>query len=214
MSREPGVDPLHDPRVRAVARSLRAARPAASEPGGGIPPLIRASVALVVRPEPSDLELLLIRRAEFPGDPWSGHMALPGGRHDPGDPDALATALRETREEVGIHLDGAGALLGPLERLGPRPGAPPVEISPFVFAVPAGSSTVTNHEVDLAVWIPLRHLAQPGAATEYLYALGDADPVPFPAYGIGEYVIWGLTYRILTSFLEITGFARQGEHGV
>src|SRR4029450_1300778 len=75
----------------------------------------RAAVAVVLRPGAADsAELLLIERARKAGDPWSGHMALPGGRHDPEDVELRSTAERETLEEVGIDLRG-GELLGQLE---------------------------------------------------------------------------------------------------
>ena len=64
-----------------------------------------AAVALMLRERSGRLELLVIQRAEKAGDPWSGHMALPGGRREPGDRDAYDTARRETLEEVGIDLD-------------------------------------------------------------------------------------------------------------
>ena len=66
------------------------------------PELLWAAVAIVLAPDPD--AVLLIRRAERAGDPWSGHMALPGGRYEPKDPDLLGTALRETVEEVGVAL--------------------------------------------------------------------------------------------------------------
>ena len=69
------------------------------------------AVALVLAPGSMGLEALFIRRAERADDPWSGHIALPGGRREPGDADRLATAVRETREEVGVTLP-ASALLG------------------------------------------------------------------------------------------------------
>lgn len=187
-------------RIRALQKLLAdAALPRRSLPAG----VARASVALVVRPAGDDLEVLLIRRAVSPRDPWSGHMALPGGRHDPVDPDAVATAVREAQEEVGIDLVRHGLLLGALDEVRPRPGAPLVAISPFVFAVPADTRTRVNHEVDVAVWIPLAHLAGPGAATEYLHALSGGEPLRFPALGYQEFVIWGLTHRILTQFLRL-----------
>ncbi|MCA9639821.1 MAG: NUDIX domain-containing protein, partial [Myxococcales bacterium] len=70
-----------------------------------------AAVAAVLRPTDADTEVLLIRRAEHEGDPWSGHMAFPGGRHDPTDPDLLTTARRETLEEVGLDLSRRARLL-------------------------------------------------------------------------------------------------------
>src|SRR5262245_41364530 len=65
----------------------------------------RAAVALVFcAPPGAEPELLFIERARREGDPWSGHMAFPGGRRDPKDTDLAATAARETHEEVGLGL--------------------------------------------------------------------------------------------------------------
>ena len=64
----------------------------------------------------ADEKLLFIRRAVNKKDPWSGHVALPGGRQDKEDgEDGEATAVRETMEEVGVDLrDGSWAPLGRL----------------------------------------------------------------------------------------------------
>lgn len=198
-----------DPRILALRDRLAAYRPVRWDgTDGGA----RASVALVVRPAPTDLDLLLIRRAEAPGDPWSGHMALPGGRRSPADADARATAARETREEVGVDLAAAGVPLGSLDDVAPLSRAPRIVVSPFVFAVPPGTTTTPNHEVALAVWVPLQRLAAPGAATEYLHALASGEQLRFPAIGFEEHVIWGLTHRILTHFFAVAGLHQeQGE---
>lgn len=194
---------MHDPRLQLIRDALarRPGRRAAA--AAGTP---RASVALVLRPAPADLELLLIKRAERAGDPWSGHMALPGGRSDPADADAERTAVRETLEEVGIDLAACGAGLGSLDDLVPRGGAPQIVVSPFVFGAPAAAVATPNHEVDAAVWIPLRELAHPDAATEFLLetVTGTASPPRrFPAIGTRGYVIWGMTHRILDDFLAL-----------
>ena len=76
-----------------------------------------AAVALVLREHASDLELLFIQRAKHPKDPWSGHMAFPGGRMDPGDPDGKGAARRETLEELALDLERDGELLGRLSDL-------------------------------------------------------------------------------------------------
>jgi 8-oxo-dGTP pyrophosphatase MutT (NUDIX family) len=181
---------------------LLAARPhrlAATAPG-----LPAASVALVLRPGPHGPELLLIRRAERAGDPWSGHMALPGGRRDPGDADAEDTAARETHEEVGIDLRGEGRLLGALDEVRPvSQRAPKILVSPFVYAVRPDACARPNPEVALALWVPVADLASPSAVTEFIYQLEDGTAVTFPAFGAGEHVVWGLTYRILTGFLRL-----------
>lgn len=199
---------MDDPRLRALREAL-AARPArVPDPEPGLP---AAAVALVLRPvgggEP---ELLLIRRAEREGDPWSGHMALPGGRAAPDDADAAATAARETREEVGIDVAGAGVLLGPLDAVLPQSSrAPRIAVSAFVFAVEAGTAAVPNHEVQEALWVGLDELSEPGAATEYLYELHDGTTMTFPAFGARGNVVWGLTHRILTGFLELYAQATE-----
>lgn len=188
-------------RLFELLRSELARRPGwrASVPPG----VRRAAVALLLRPAAGELELLLIKRAVRRGDPWSGHMALPGGRRDPGDADDAATAVRETREEVGIDLDAVGRPLGSLDEVAPRSGAPQLVVSPFVFAVPPDTSATPNAEVEAAVWIPLRELAHPDAATEHLLETVTGDPRRFPAIGTRGYVIWGMTHRILSNFIEV-----------
>lgn len=197
-------------RVRQIRAQL--ARRARSAPGAAIRAKTpRAAVALVVRPGPGDLEVLLIKRATLQGDPWSGHMALPGGRRSPADRSDRETAIREAAEEVGIDLRDPAALLGQLNDVEPRSGAPQIVVSSFVFAVGAGAEARPNAEVALAVWAPLAKLAAPGAATQYLHALDGGARLRFPAIGYQEHVIWGITHRILAQFLEIahTG-AEQG----
>jgi 8-oxo-dGTP pyrophosphatase MutT (NUDIX family) len=69
-----------------------------------------AAVAVVLREADGGPEVLFIERARRAGDPWSGHMAFPGGRIDPEDAHARGAAERETREEVGVDLAGAEPL--------------------------------------------------------------------------------------------------------
>ncbi|MDP5071772.1 MAG: NUDIX domain-containing protein, partial [Congregibacter sp.] len=64
----------------------------------------RAAVALVLQLRDGELGVLMIRRAEREGDPWSGQMAFPGGRMDKTDANGYAVAVRETHEEVGLLL--------------------------------------------------------------------------------------------------------------
>ena len=202
---------MNDPRLAALEAALATRPPlrAAADAQAA-----RASVALLLRPAADDLELLLIHRAEREGDPWSGHVALPGGRASAHDADAAATAARETREEVGIDLDVRGRLLGALDDVAPRSArAPGIVVSPFVFAVAADAEAVPNHEVQAAVWVPLGHLQHPGAATEYLYAMGDGRTLTFPAFDARGYVVWGLTHRILTGFLELHAQVFGGNGG-
>jgi len=183
-------------RLTRLARRLAAHQPAT---GGDDPALIWAAVSVVLVPDPE--AVLVIRRAERPGDPWSGHMALPGGRREPGDADLLETAIRETREEVGLQLERS-QLLGSLDDVVPRtPVLPPIAVRPFVFSLPRQPSVRPNPEVAYVRWVPLHHLLDPDT---YHSARIDVRGAPreVPAYRLEETIVWGMTERILTALLE------------
>jgi 8-oxo-dGTP pyrophosphatase MutT (NUDIX family) len=167
-----------------------------------------AAVALVLRAT-DDVELLLIQRARHAHDPWSGHMALPGGRRAPGDADLAATALRETEEETGLPISRIGTLLGPLDEVAPlNPRLPPIVVAPFVVQVPAACNLRPDpREVAAALWIPLAVLRDPATLGEIVVDLSDEGSRRFPSFRYGDRVIWGLTYRILDQFLEIAAEA-------
>ena len=170
-----------------------------------------AAVALILRPpaecdDPAveQCDFLAIRRAESHGDPWSGQMALPGGRLDDSDPGLPGAAIRETCEETGVDLTGAGAVLGRIEAL--RPMAvriPPITIWPFVFRVTAGrTARVASHEVASVHWFPLAALEDPANQGSYPWKYRGVVR-HFPCVRIDGQVIWGLTYRVITRFLEV-----------
>ena len=161
-----------------------------------------AAVALILLEGLHGLEALFIRRAERADDPWSGQVALPGGRYEPDDADLLATAIRETHEETGVDLSVAERL-GALDDLYPRtPTLPPVVVRPFVFALASRPALVASAEVQRAFWLPLARFAEPGVRRDLTLALRGVERT-FPAYLVGEEVIWGMTERILTSFLRV-----------
>jgi 8-oxo-dGTP pyrophosphatase MutT (NUDIX family) len=191
---------MREPDIEALEAAL-ASRPPFRAPDDDTP---RAAVALVLRKGAPGLELLLIRRAEREGDPWSGHMALPGGRAAASDASLAATAVRETREEVAIDLDRDGRLLGELDQMAPRSvRIPSIVVAAFVFHLQTGIEPRPNHEVQEAVWVPVRQLLQPEAMTEYLHELAEGPPLAFPAFDAQGYIVWGLTHRILSGFLEL-----------
>lgn len=167
-----------------------------------------AAVAVVVRPR-EDLEVLLVRRARRQADPWSGHTALPGGRRQPEDAGLLQTALRETEEETGVSIATAGRALGFLDDVEPAtPRLPPIVIAPLVAAVgPEVDAIPDGREVTAALWVPLAALRDPEARAEHRIERADFRRV-FPAIRHRDHVVWGLTHRILTEFLEVA--ARAG----
>ena len=161
-------------------------------------PLIWAAVAVVLAPGPD--ALLLIRRAERTGDPWSGHMALPGGRQDPADPDLFSTAVRETVEEVGLPL-GRAQLLGSLDDVVPRtPVLPPIAVRPFVFALDHRPLLSLNPEVAAVRWVPLDLLLHPETYNSVELEIRGEQRV-FPAYRLDDSIVWGMTERIVTNLL-------------
>lgn len=183
-------------------KQVLTARPARVTTRDGI--MREAAVSLLIRPR-DQLEILLIKRALHDTDPWSGHVALPGGRRDDTDADLLETAVRETQEEVGVRVRPADAFIGALDELAPRNRRlPPIVIAPFVFGVPPDTAATPNPgEVDAAIWVPLSALRDEAAASEILIEL-EGGSRPFPSLTYGEYVIWGLTHRILVQFLDLS----------
>ena len=162
-----------------------------------------ACVAAILRPGSDGAEVLLIRRSEQIGDPWSGQLALPGGRHDPSDRDLLYTATRETSEEVGLDLDRGSEWIGQLADVqavsrGRRLG---LFIRPFVFAFDdpghaTDALTLNPSEVAEALWAPLGPMARGELDTTKRYVY-EGHELDLPAYDVGGRVVWGLTHRVL-----------------
>ena len=160
-----------------------------------------AAVAAVLHDEPAGPRVLLMKRTERLGDPWSGHISLPGGRYDQRDEDLLATAIRETREELGIELAGA-RLLGNLPTLSPLSAGPNgIEVTPFVFATQEPVEPHVSAEAAAAFWLPIE-TAMSGALDD-LYTYPGTDR-RFPSWRFEGHVIWGLTFRILAELLART----------
>jgi 8-oxo-dGTP pyrophosphatase MutT (NUDIX family) len=191
---------LADPRIARIARELE------RQPGAVLPPdptSRHAAVALIMRrDENDDIELLMIRRAAFPSDPWSGHIALPGGRHEPGDNSLEETAIRETREETAIDLSRSARLLGTLDEIHPRtPLLPPLIIRPHVFVVSSNVTITPSQEVAEAFWVPLPLLADPSATGEVTFTDRGVERTE-RSFRVGDRVVWGLTERVLRQFLR------------
>jgi 8-oxo-dGTP pyrophosphatase MutT (NUDIX family) len=163
----------------------------------------RAAVAVVAHDAAVEPEMLFIERARHPADPWSGHMAFPGGRVDPGDTDARAAAERETLEEVGLSLARA-ELLGRLDdvQAGVRLVAPLV-LSAFVYRLDTRAALTLNHEVAEALWVPVPTLLDPARHVGHR-----RGPTKWPGICVGDperHVVWGLTYRLLEGLFGVAG---------
>lgn len=144
----------------------------------------------------------MIQRAERDGDPWSGQIALPGGRRQSDDATLQDTALRETLEETGIDLAQHGLVLGTLDELRPRtPVLPPIIVTPFVAVAPADIPLQISDELADAFWAPWSTFADPVRIDESTVTVrGAAWKVS--SYLVGERVVWGMTERMLRQLAE------------
>ncbi len=172
-------------------------------------PILHAAVSVILRPADDGAELLLIKRSDHERDPWSGHMAFPGGKHEPHDPHLLATAIRETREETELVLpdDDHPGFLGRLPEVSPRGASrlPPLIVTPFLFEVQAGAEArIGSAEVQQIHWIRLAELVDPGNRGEYIMPIGDARR-RFPSIDVAGEQVWGLTWRIIEGLRGLAG---------
>lgn len=179
--------------------------------GTGMEGGTRAAVAAILREhEGADgAELFFIQRAEHPKDPWSGHIAFPGGRKEQDDASLLVTAIRETLEEVGVDLSRA-------ELVGRLPDVPAFSRSkrgrlvatPWVFAVRGDVEVVPNEEVASVIWTPFASLARGEGRGTYSFTYEDkAYELPCIRLEPGQRVLWGMTYRMVETMLEALGMS-------
>jgi len=162
-----------------------------------------AAVMLLLREGSRGLEVLLGERTKREGDPWSGQIGLPGGRHHPEDGTLLRTALRETREEVGVDLEGRAEILG---HMAPRaPGnKPQMLVVPFVALAPEPIEPRPGPEMTSTFWCVLQDLPATQGKTTVVTILGE---LTVPSFTFEGRLIWGFTYRILEELLVFVGLS-------
>ena len=198
----PGVDGLRRPDSGidepTLDVALRHISHSGAREGPGPEGLPQAAVAAVFKPGRLDTELLFIERATREGDPWSGHMAFPGGRSEDGDRDSFHTAERETVEELGLDLDPAGRLGSLTDVEGGRATNRLLTVSGHCYWWPESGypPLEPNEEVADALWVPLSDLLDRGRYIDYWYPPSGST---FPGIQLDDdsKVIWGLTLRFL-----------------
>ena len=167
----------------------------------------RAAVAALLRFEDgANPEVLLMRRAEAEHDRWSGQVCFPGGKSEPGDLDLRATATRETHEELGFGLDACSRFLGPMDALQAiaRGRILSTSISPFVYLQTAEPQIRLGPEAAHSFWLPLNQAARGDFNSTFDYVAGDKT-IPFPCWRFDGEVIWGLTFKMLGTLIELVG---------
>jgi len=155
-----------------------------------------ASVAITLA-GPS-LKTLMIKRAEREGDPWSGQVAFPGGRREGQDRSLLETATRETKEEVGINLRRSAVYLGHLGAFRTHTGM--MLVMPCAFLMRKEERVEPNAEVSSYRWIPVEVFLRENSRSTYTLKSG-GEKVKVPSYVYQDYVIWGLSYRMISAML-------------
>lgn len=165
---------------------------------------LRTAVAVLLRFDRGVPDVLLMKRAEREDDRWSGHISLPGGRESPGDADLLATAMRETHEELGVDLGAGARLIGRLEplRAMARGKVLPMWIAPFVFVETLPATIALGHEAQEAFWLPLDQVAA-GAFSGELAYVHEGETFQLPCWRYQGHVVWGLTYRMLDDLVRL-----------
>lgn len=157
-----------------------------------------AAVLVGLVPRDDGLRVLLTRRTEHLRD-HAGQISFPGGRHEPQDSDAEATALRESEEEVGLPR-------GQVELLGRLPDYHTVTryvVTPVVALLHPPFDLVPDpFEVAEAFEVPLSYLMTPAHHQRHRFMFEGHErqflAMPWQAAaGEREYFIWGATAAML-----------------
>jgi len=166
---------------------------------------VHASVMMILKESGQDYSLLFIKRPESERDPFSGHMAFPGGRMESVDKSKLETAIRETYEEVGININSSGRILGSLDDINPNnPRARNYIVTPYLSVLSEEVFLKPDiNEVEKTVWIPMHHLVDDRNAQVRMRERGGRMVKDY-AYNYEQYIIWGMTGRILHQFLSFS----------
>jgi len=161
----------------------------------------QAAVAAILREQGSETQALFILRAQKEGDPWSGHMAFPGGHRDPIDSDLQQTAVRETLEELNLDLNKHARLLGPLEQVSANPRIDMV-VAPYVYVLESEPEIIPNDEVADFHWGSLHKMFSGEALTRREFHV-QGETRSFPGYGVEGEIVWGMTFRMLDRFFTL-----------
>ena len=165
----------------------------------------QAAVSIVLRPSEKDTEALFILRATKEGDPWSGHMAFPGGHFEASDASLRRPAERETLEEIGLDLTMAAKYIGQIDPVQANPRGRDLDmiVTPFVYELTASAVSFNpNYEVADVLWGSLREMYEGSAHRISEFDIG-GDRVKYPGFSVGGEIVWGLTYRMIELFFAV-----------
>ena len=160
-----------------------------------------AAVALLLKPKRNDFDVLLVKRVKNPSDPWSGQMALPGGKREPKDASLKDTVMRETLEETGVELSQC-RFLGVLNAVRSEP-KPDFKILPFVMLLEDEPQLKLNKaELETFIWVPYEEVVLSKGTAEFSFG-------KVPAYIFADAIVWGVTYKILSDFVKAVAASQK-----
>jgi len=164
----------------------------------------RSAVAMILQELEGELHILMIKRADKKGDPWSGHMAFPGGRMEKSDAHGFAVAVRETEEEVGLRLGAEDHCIGRLSEINASPlrRGFGMAVTPFVFRLQREVTFTPNHEVAEVIWVPLGYLLNVDHREEMFWEF-KGGKLPMPCYQFEGRCIWGLSLMMLDELMDL-----------
>lgn len=165
---------------------------------------VSSAVLMILSKKNDEYGINFIKRTSFPGDAFSGHIAFPGGKRKKSDKSPLATAVRETKEEVGINICDCGEILGSLDTV--KPFTRPVKhfvVKPYVAALIKDVEFKKNYEVEEIFWVSIKHLMD-GKNRRIRTKKREGLKIYDYVFNYEDYIIWGLTGRILNQFFEKT----------
>jgi 8-oxo-dGTP pyrophosphatase MutT (NUDIX family) len=144
------------------------------------------------------VSLLLVRRTDF--GIHGGQLAFPGGKHSGEDPSMLATALRETREEVGIE-ESSVQVIAELPVVDTHSTG--YRIYPFLGKIQhADEWWFDPREIAEVIPVAVEDLADPRAYGESVEKFSRLpEPIRISFYKVGPHRLWGATYRIVTQLI-------------
>jgi 8-oxo-dGTP pyrophosphatase MutT (NUDIX family) len=207
--REP--EPASDGALDAMAARLQAYRPRRLP---GRQWVARCGVVLLMAEHGMAADaapaLLLMRRAERAGDPWSGHVSFPGGRVDPRDPSTRAAALRELQEETGLPMDTPITPMGRLSDLVTREHGRrrPMVVTPYVYRLPHAIALTPGLEAASLWWEPLHNLVDAGLRRTVIWRVAGL-PLPFPSIEVNGARLWGLSLMMVNELVRAAGVQKR-----
>ncbi|MBT4495038.1 MAG: CoA pyrophosphatase [Gammaproteobacteria bacterium] len=188
--------------IEKISESVRGHRPRRHPIG---PSTRKAAVSIILKRSGDHTEALFILRAKQEGDPWSGHMAFPGGHHDIDDETLRHAADRETLEEIGLDLEKCGELIGEIDWVQVNPIGRNLEmvVAPFVYELKQLEAEFTpNYEVADVLWGSLNDMHAGHSLTDGDFIVA-GETVSYRGYSVGDEIVWGLTFRMLDHFFSI-----------